>query len=544
MTNIAFAQTNLFSNLILDYLKQDENVKSFYHYAPTIDAIEQIIQDKKQENIDRKILVETIKNQYSKDALLSKSKDALHASQMQASTITNDACNASIQLLENENTFCIVTAHQLNIFGGPLYFIYKIAQTISTCRQLKEKFPSYNFVPVFWLGSEDHDFEEINHVYLYNNKVEWNDKQGGATGEYLTESILPSIEEIKTILNIDDNNELIILLKTAYAESNLTNDTRYLVNALFGEYGLVVVDGNDKTFKQQFSSIMKDELLQHNAVKLATEQIAQLEAKGYKQQAFPRDINLFYLRKNSRERIVKENSEFRIQNTELKFTESEILQELENYPERFSPNVILRPLMQQKTLPSLAYIGGAGELSYWLQLKLIFDFYKVNFPQLLLRNSAMIVNGNIAKKIEKIGFQIQDFFSDIDTLKKEFIAKNTDEDIDVTAYKNEVESTFVKLQDLVKNIDASLVNTVGADLQKTLHSIDAIQKRLMKSLKQKNEIELHQIEKIKSQLFPLNNLQERVENFSVYYAKYGQTFIENLIRDFDVYNKQFLIINN
>ena len=258
---------------------------------------------------------------------------------------------------------------------------------------------------------------------------------------------------------------------------------------------MVVVDGNDKALKKQFSEIIKDELLNQNSFKLVTEQLKQLEANDYKQQAFPREINLFYLSKNSRERIEydAQTSQYSILNTQYHFSKEEILAELENHPERFSPNVILRPLFQQKILPSLAYIGGAGELSYWLQLKPIFELYKVNFPQL--------------------GFKIQDFFKDIDTLKKEFIAKNTEDDIDVSIYKNELEITFNKLQELTKNIDATLVNTVGAELQKSLQSIDSIQKRLMKSLKQKNETELNQIEKIKTQLFPQNNLQERVDNF-------------------------------
>jgi uncharacterized protein YllA (UPF0747 family) len=143
---------------------------------------------------------------------------------------------------------------------------------------------------------------------------------------------------------------------------------------------------------------------------------------------------LFYLSKNSRERIEydAQTSQYSILNTQYHFSKEEILAELENHPERFSPNVILRPLFQQKILPSLAYIGGAGELSYWLQLKPIFELYKVNFPQLILRNSALLINENTSKKIDKLGFQIQDFFNDIDTLKKEFIAKNTDDDIDVS----------------------------------------------------------------------------------------------------------------
>ena len=524
--NIPFSQTNLFSNLILDYISADEHVKAFYKYENTIDAVEQIIADKQKEIFDRKLLVETIKNQY---ALLE----------------INAAVADNIALLESENTFCVVTAHQLNIFGGPLYYIYKIAQTISTCKQLKLKYPNYHFVPVYWLGSEDHDFEEINHIHLFNKKIEWNDKQGGATGNYSTKSIEPLISEIKAILGESEYaNELTEIFQKSYTQASLTEATRYLVNALFGQYGLVVVDGNDKVFKQQYADVMRDELINQHAVKLVAEQLRQLESKGYKQQAFPRDINLFYLSENSRERIEynKETSQYLILNTQYSFTQETILNELQNYPERFSPNVILRPLFQQKILPSIAYIGGAGELSYWLQLKPVFDFYKVNFPQLLLRNSALLVSAATAKKIDKVGFDIQDFFKDTDGLKKVFIAKNTEDDIDVSVYKTELENTFTKLQQLTKSIDASLVNVVGAELQKALQSVESIQKRLMKSLKQKNETELNQIEKIKMQLFPNNELQERVENFSVYYAQYGQSFIAELLDAFDVYNKQFLLI--
>jgi bacillithiol biosynthesis cysteine-adding enzyme BshC len=307
VTQIPFSQTNLFSKLILDYISQHENVKPFYNYEVSIDAIESVIAEKQKETINRNVLVETIKKQYA----------GLEVPAHVSENITS---------LENPTTFCVVTAHQLNVFGGPLYYIYKIAQTISTCNQLKTKFPNYNFVPVYWLGSEDHDFEEINHIYLYNKKIEWQDKQGGATGEYSTNSILPLIEEIKTILGESEfANQLIEIFQKAYAQPTLTHATRYLVNALFGAYGLVVVDGNDTTFKQQYAAIMRDELVHQNSFKLVTQQLAQLDTKGYKQQAFPREINLFYLSKNSRERIVKENSEFRIQNSELKFTESEIL---------------------------------------------------------------------------------------------------------------------------------------------------------------------------------------------------------------------------
>lgn len=526
-TSIPFAQTHLFSSLILDYVAGEESVKPFFQYAPTSDEIAQIIADKKTEAIDRILLADTILQQY------------------QSVQEPASAVSANIESLRDNTTFCIVTAHQLNIFGGPLYYIYKIAQTIATCTQLKAKYPDYNFVPVYWMGSEDHDFEEINHIHLFGKKLEWTDQQGGATGMYATQSIHALATDLKTILGEREYAvQLMDIFDRAYRHQTLTEATRYLVHALFGAYGLVVVDGNDSVFKKQFAEIIKDELLHQNSFKLVTRQLQALEERGYKQQAFPREINLFYLSKNSRERIEFDvtTSKYSVLNTPYSFTQEELLNELENHPERFSPNVILRPLFQQKILPSLAYIGGAGEISYWLQLKPVFEQYHVNFPQLLLRNSALLVNPATAKKIEKVGFAVTDFFKDTEALKKAFIALHTEEDLDVSSYKVEVEQTFFKLQELTKGIDASLVNAVGAELQKSLQSIDSIQKRLLKSLKQKNETELNQIEKIKTQLFPENSLQERIENFSAYYILYGPAFIRELIDMFDVYQKQFLLV--
>ncbi len=526
--DISFQQTNLFSNLILDYVSQQDKVKEFYQYPPTSDVIETIIEDKKREPIDRNSLAETIRHQYE-------------------GFTTSSAVLENITSFKNENTFCIVTAHQLNIFTGPLYYIYKIAQTISTCRQLKQKYPAYHFIPVYWMGSEDHDFEEINHIHLYNKKIEWTDKQGGATGNYNTASLLPVVDELKNLLGTAQyTDELTEHFRKAYLMEDLSKATRYLVDVLFGRYGLLVVDGNDKKLKQLFAGIIKDELLERNSFRLVKEQLHKLEAKGYKQQATPRAINLFYLNKNSRERIEWDEAaaSYKVVNTSVVFTKEEMMNEVENFPERFSPNVILRPLYQQMVLPSLAYIGGGGEVAYWLQLKPVFEYYKVNYPQLLLRNSALLVNEQTLKKIEKLDFSLSDFFKDLEVLRKEYIAAHTEENIDVSMYKTAVSAEFEKLKELAKNIDATLVNTVGAELQKSLQSIDAIEKRLMKSLKQKNETALNQMEKIKGQLFPDNSLQERKENFSVYYCTQGQKFIDNLIEVFDVYGKQFLLIQH
>ncbi len=533
--SIPFKELNIFSNLILDYIHQDDNVREFYKYAPLSSEIEKVIQARLEllpidanSSMDRKKLAETIKKQY-------------HAIDHIPEQVTQN-----IVALEESITFCVVTAHQLNIFGGPLYYIYKIAQTISTCKQLSAEYPNYNFVPVYWMGSEDHDFEEINHITLYNKRIQWSDYQKGSLGAYHPDTVLPLLDELQQLLgNVKYTEQLISIFKSAYSQATLSEATRYFVNAIFGEYGLVIVDGDDAVFKRQFIPVIKDDLLHNTSFKLVAQQIEALKEKGYGYQAMPRAINLFYIRENLRERIEfnQQTNCYVILNTELSFSEEEMLNELEQYPERFSPNVILRPLYQQTILPSVAYIGGAGELSYWLQLKLLFDFYGVSYPQLLLRNSVLLVNPNITNKISKLGFSITHFFKDVEELKKDFINKSTDVDFDITAYKKQIEFEFLKLQEHTKIFDATLAPAVGAELQRTLQGLDGVQKRIIKSLKHKNDTELNQLEKIKQQLFPAKSLQERVENFSSYYAVYGPDFIHHLIADFDIYQKEFLLIS-
>jgi bacillithiol biosynthesis cysteine-adding enzyme BshC len=307
----------------------------------------------------------------------------------------------------------------------------------------------------------------------------------------------------------------------------------------------VIVDGNCRALKAEFRTVMEDELLNQTSCRLVNEQLDKLSAAGYKQQAFPRDINLFYLDVNSRERIVLESTTFKVHppagragNSNKEFSKEEILAELEQFPERFSPNVILRPIFQQKILPSLAYIGGGGELSYWLQLKTLFEHFRVNF----LRNSVLYINSGQLARMQKLGIAENDIFKETEELKKAFVLRTAIGNLDLEAEKNNLSQVFEQVKSKAALTDATLVNVIGAEQQKALQGLENIEKRLMKALKQRNETELNQLEKLKQQLFPENILQERYDNFSSYYAAHGSSFIEGLIRELDPYQKEFLLI--
>ena len=231
-------------------------------------------------------------------------------------------------------------------------------------------------------------------------KVQWNLESAGAVGRLSTEGLTDVFEEFSSHLGSSKNaNQLKKLFSEGYLKhATLADATRYIANELFKEYGLVIVDGDDLALKKLLAPFVKDELENETSFRAVSETIAALE-KNYKVQVNPRTINLFYLHENSRERILFENGVYLINNTDITFSKEEILKEVDKNPMAFSPNVIVRPLYQEIVLPNLCYIGGGGEIAYWLELKSYFDKAGVTFPILLLRNSVQIVSEKQQKKV-------------------------------------------------------------------------------------------------------------------------------------------------
>ena len=228
--------TNLFSDLFIDYINNSDKVKPFFQEQIYKTNFQSYFNTTSFDAINRSVLVNALNDQ----SLLVKN--------------TSEFSKKTISLLESPSTYTITTGHQLCLFTGPLYFIYKIVSAINLCKTLKTEFPDKNFVPVYWMASEDHDFEEINHVNVFNKKVVWNSPQTGSVGDFKTEGLAEVIAELKTILGENENAKtLISLFERAYLKhDNLADATRYLVNELFGKYGIVVLDGNDKVLKTLF----------------------------------------------------------------------------------------------------------------------------------------------------------------------------------------------------------------------------------------------------------------------------------------------------
>ncbi|HEU4790454.1 MAG TPA: bacillithiol biosynthesis cysteine-adding enzyme BshC, partial [Flavobacterium sp.] len=474
-------------------------------------------------NTKREVLVTVLKNQYSKIP-------------------TSDLTKQNIEALSSSDTFTITTGHQLNLFSGPLYFLYKIISTINLTKELKTKYPSQNFVPVYWMATEDHDFEEINYFSFKGKKFHWNRESTGPVGRLSTEGLDDFLEIFALEIGSSTNaNTIKKLFEDSYLKhSNLADATRYLANALFGSAGLVILDADNLELKRNFIPYIKDELLNQTSFKAVTETIEKL--KDYSVQVNPREINLFYIEDNLRERIILENGIYKVNHTKIEFTESEILELLESNPEKFSSNVIMRPLYQEVILPNLCYIGGGGEIAYWFELKSFFASAKVTFPILLLRNSVLLATEKQNKKADKLNLTWSDLFTKQASLINRITQKLSDFPIDFTEQKEVLKKQFEVLLELANHTDKSFLGAVKAQETKQTKGLESLEKRLLIAQKRKFHDELQRIIDLQNELFPNQSLQERQANFSEFYLENGERLIPQIMNQLKPLEQNFNII--
>ena len=526
---ISFKDTGYFSQLICDYLAEAEALKPFYNRFPNIHNFKAQIKEKQEtfSNDNRSVLVNALQEQY-------KTLD------------TSDATNTNIKLLADSKTFTITTGHQLNLFTGPLYFLHKIISTINLTKELKVAYPEYNFVPIYWMASEDHDFEEINYFNFRGKKIRWNKAASGAVGDLDTKGLKEVFELFTKEIGIGANAKYLkALFENAYLKhDNLAEATHYLANGLFGEQGLVVIDANKTALKQLFIPQIKTELFNNTSFEAVTKTSKQLSqvSDNYSIQVNPREINLFYIIKDVRERIVFENNTYTALNTTVVWSKDQLEKEVQDHPERFSPNVIMRPLYQEVILPNLCYIGGGGELAYWFQLQSNFEANQVTFPILLLRNSVLIKTKQQTEKLDKLGISDKDLFLKRNSFINKKVREISNIDIDFSEQIKHLKTQFKDLYALAEQTDQSFVGAVASQEKKQINGLEHLEKRLLTAQKRKLKDQVARMTALQYQLFPNYSLQERNTNFSELYLEFGSELIPHLIKNLKPLQGQFLIV--
>lgn len=523
---ISYKDTGYFSKIAVDYIERKNDLKPFFLHEISEEGIENSIKARADFSQQaRAVLVKELQKQYA---------------EMQ----TTSAVQQNICLLKNENTFTVTTAHQPNIFGGPLYVAYKILHTVKIARELSKKYPDKNFVPVFYMGSEDADLEELNNITVNGKKYVWQTKQTGAVGRMTTDKkLLALIAEMQAQLGVEPfGNAWIQILQTAYTEGKpIQQATFAFLNAVFGRFGLLIIIPDNAQLKKLFEPIILKELKEQFSAKALQQTVSALTEKNYPAQTEGRALNLFYLLNDRRERIEIENGLYVVRDLDLQFSEDEIIREVKNYPDRFSANVVLRGVFQETVLPNIIFVGGGGEVAYWLELKKVFEAANVPYPLILLRNSFLLINEKQRATIDKLGISAEILF------KKEYeilneILKNKQQTISLNQELNEIKSVYQSLKEKAISADITLAQHVEALCSKACKRIEQLEKKIISAQRKKLSVEQNQVAKLKAALFPNNGLQERTENIAGFYAKYGNKIFDDILENSLTIEEKFAVV--
>ena len=457
----------------------------------------------------------------------------------------DDAPTNQFDSLLSSKTFTITTGHQLNLFTGPLYFLYKIIDVIKIANQWNALQDGNTYVPVYWMASEDHDFEEINHFSVNGQTIHWSRQQHGPVGRLSTEGLGQVLEVWKQHLGDRPHAEKLqdLFAQSYVAHSNLADATRFLVHRLFGRYGLVILEGDNPKLKQEFIPYLQreceEQLIQKGSETILEKLNDALQTKS-KAQVNPRDINLFYMGESGRKRLEKTTTGYGVVDTEISFSKQELIKEIKSHPERFSPNALFRPIYQELILPNLVTVGGGSELAYWLQLSAVFASFDLPMPMLKLRSSVLLISDKQQQKIDKLDISIADLFLPTNELINHRVRQISNIDIDLGEFKAHLDQQFGALYALAKQTDTSFLGAVEAQEKKQKKGIDRLEKRLLKAQRIKLVDHVNRLTKLQQQLFPMGDLQERRVNFAEFVLQFGDDFIPFLIKHIDPNEKDFM----
>lgn len=529
-------------NLFLDYLYEFENVSKFYKYdfrekENYSEIFKKIIKSRKDREFS---LTSILKDQYS---FLPKASEK---------TLYN------IHNLSEERTLAIVTGQQLGLFGGPLYTLYKIITAIKLSRQLKERYEEYNFVPVFWLEGDDHDFNEIRWIKVLNNENEIKeinyleeipeDEAKKSVGNLmLTSDIKTFIDNIKKSLRETEfTSGLLSKLSEFYCEGKtLKQSFRELLFWLFDEYGLVILDPHDEKIKSLLTPIFSKEII---GFREHTQKLVLCSAKleeFYHAQVKIKPVNLFYSTDDGRYAIEPVDDEFRLRRKRIHFTTEELLSKINSEPERFSPNVLLRPICQDYLLPTAFYVAGPSEIAYFAQVMPLYDFFNIEAPIIYPRASITIIEKSIQSNLDKFNLELKNIFIKSDTLKDKIIASLSENNLNdiFDEVNKQIDLAFEELKVKLFSVDKTISDSSDRYREKVALSLNELKSKALQAQKKKHEISLKQIDKISESLFPAENLQERELNFIYFANKYGDAFLKKIFEETIVNCFEHQVIN-
>ncbi len=526
--------------LFLDYLYNFEKVAKFYKkdFRNTSEYEKTFSDLKSYQRDNMKELVDILTNQYSE---LKPSKQT----------------KKNIELLKSDNTIAIVTGQQLGIFGGPLYTLYKTITAIKLVNSLKSKYEEYNFVPVFWMEGDDHDFDEISSLKIVgeNSRLEKIIYDDGSLEETNRGSVgsIAFNENLSSVLSTLDKNlrktefkeDLINLINSTYKSGNTFYESfRALLFNLFDEYGIVIINPVDPEIKKLLTPIFMKEIDNFNShTKDIVETSAELD-EIYHAQVKVKPINIFVSDESGRFLLEPVDDEFRLKGKRKKITKDDLFQLLEKRPEVFSPNVLMRPICQDYLLPTAFYIAGPSEISYFAQAIPLYEFFGIPQPIIYPRVSATIVEKMVKKIAVKYNLDYLDFFIDNKTLNKNVVNSLSEIDLNSLFQKADRDSEliFKELKKKLLSIDKTLNDVTLKSQQRVKQSFENLKSKSEKAQSTQHEAVLRQLNKAQNLIYPNDNLQERELNFIYFAHKYGMEIFKWIFNEMSINKFEHQII--
>ncbi len=506
-------------NLFLDYLYEFENVQKFYskNFRNEQDYVNHFNSILSHERPHREKLTSIIKEQYRN----------IRASKL---TLSN------IEELNSQNTIAVVTGQQLGIFGGPLYTFYKTITAIKLAIYLNDKYDNFNFVPVFWLEADDHDFDEVRKINIldrdnslktlvYSDGLDENINRGSVGNIKFSHNLREVLDELSASLRESEfKMTLMDLLKSFYQpDTTFLDSFKNLFVRLFDEYGLIVFNPSDPEVKKILTPVFRKELNNYKEHTLSlVERSAELE-EIYHAQVKVKPVNLFYLDENERLSIEPLEEGFRLKGRRKKFSYDDMVSQLEFAPERFSPNVLLRPICQDYLLPTGFYVAGPAEISYFAQLTPLYKFFDINMPYIYPRASATILENNIGSLLNKYQLKIEEVFCPQEDLIEKIIARTSDNNIDSVFedIQDKINAVLNELGNFLSKIEKTMPELTEKTSTRINESLKLLKNKAIDAEKRKHEVTIRQLKKIQNVLYPNENLQERELNFAYFANKYG-----------------------
>lgn len=529
--NITYQDLRETTDLFRDFIYNFEKVDSFYAgNFRKMESFEKCWADLSKRKYFRNEIISILERQNSE----------LGAS---SQTLKN------ISYLKDNQTSVVFTGQQVGILGGPLFTIYKAISDIKLAAWLSEKLKT-KVIPLFWLATDDHDFLEVNHIYSlnpqsqitkieYKSKADWNGKPmakvvlDDSFNEF-SQTITANLAETKY------KNEVLNKLFEVYKEGqSLSMAFGKWLTFLLGKYGLVLVNPADNELKQLAAPIFEKEIEQNGKLEnIFKETNTRLEQRHYHLQVKKKEnyLNIF-VDNGQRSTVRKEKDFFVVEATQEKFTSEQLRGLLNQKPTLFSPNVVLRPVVQSYLFPTLAYVGGPSEVAYFAQLKELHQALEVNMPVVYPRAALTLLEKKTSEMLEKYNLDIKDILTqDIESVVNQVMQKSLPPDWEENFIKTqaEIKQKFEKLEQEVTQLEPTLKETFATTKGKIDFELNKLKEKYFQAYKRKNKTVREQLYKVKNHLYPENDLQERKFNIVYYLNKYGFGLIDFLYQNIQV----------